>query len=63
MVNHARTLSIDEERKIALREQVVQILYREFGNKDDIYECADEWSRKQPISNGVVAYYKEYYNK
>ena len=62
MVNHARTLSIDEERKIALREQVVQILYREFGNKDDIYECADEWSRKQSISNGVVAYYKEYYN-
>ena len=63
MVNHARTPSIEEERKTALREQVIQILYRQFGNRDDIYECADEWSRKQVLSNGVVAYYKAYYNK
>ena len=63
MVNHARTPSIEEERKTALREQVIQILYRQFGNRDDIYECADEWSKKQVLSNGVVAYYKAYYNK
>ena len=50
MVNHARTPSIEEERKVALREQVIQILYRQFGNKDDRYECADEWVGKQVTS-------------
>jgi len=63
MVNHARTPSIEEERKVALREQVVQILYRQFGNRDDIYECADEWVGKQVTSAGIVSYYKAYYNK
>ena len=63
MVNYARQPSIDEERKVALREQVIQILYRQFGNRDDIYECADEWISKQVTSNGIVSYYKAYYNK
>ena len=63
MVNHARTPSIEEERQIALREQVIQILYRQFGNRDDIYKCADEWVEKQVTSNGIVSYYKAYYNK
>ena len=63
MVNEAREPSIEEERKIALREQVIQILYRQFGNRDDIYECADEWIEKQVTSNGIVSYYKAYYNK
>ena len=63
MVNHARIPSIEEERQIALREQVIQILYRQFGNRDDIYECADEWIEKQVTSNGIVSYYKAYYNK
>ena len=63
MVNHARQPSIDEERKTALREQVIQILYRQFGNRDDIYECANEWIEKQVTSNGIVSYYKAYYNK
>ena len=64
MVNHARTPSIEEERKTALREQVIQILYRQFGNRDDIYECADEWVAKgHKISSGVVKYYDAYYNK
>jgi len=63
MVNHARQPSIDEERKVALREQVIQILYRQFGNRDDIYECADEWIEKQVTSQGIVSYYKAYYNK
>ena len=52
-----------EQAQITLRQEVVAILYKKFGNKDDIYECADEWSKEQPISNGVVAYYKSYYNK
>ena len=63
MVNHARTSSIEEERKVALREQVIQILYRQFGNKDDIYECADEWVGNKVTSAGIVSYYKAYYNK
>ena len=63
MVNYARQPSIDEERQIALREQVIQILYRQFGNRDDIYECADEWISKQVTSAGIVSYYKAYYNK
>ena len=63
MVNHARTPSIEEERKVALREQVIQILYRQFGNRDDIYECADEWITKgHKISSGIVAYYEAYYS-
>ena len=52
-----------EQAQITLRQEVVAILYKKFGNRDDIYECADEWSRKQVLSNGVVAYYKAYYNK
>ena len=63
MVNHARQPSIDEERKTALREQVIQILYRQFGNRDDIYECADEWIEKQVTSQGIVSYFRAYYNK
>tara|TARA_B100001250_G_scaffold305006_1_gene266964 strand:- start:2459 stop:2650 length:192 start_codon:yes stop_codon:yes gene_type:complete len=63
MVNQARIPSIEEERQVALREQVIQILYRQFGNRDDIYECADEWIGKQVTSNGIVSYYKAYYNK
>ena len=63
MVNHARTSSIEEERKVALREQVIQILYRQFGNRDDIYECADEWCRKQVTTAGLVSYFNAYYGK
>ena len=63
MVNHARTPSIEEERKVALREQVIQILYRKFGNIYYIYECADEWVGKHVTSACIVSYYKAYYNK
>ena len=63
MVNEAREPSIEEERKIALREQVIQILYRQFGNRDDIYECADEWIKNQITSQGIVSYFNAYYNK
>ena len=67
MVNQARLPSIEEEREkeeqVNLRQRVVAILYREFGNRDDIYKCADEWVEKQITSNGIVSYYKAYYNK
>ena len=63
MVNHARQPSIEEEQQINLKQEVITIIYKQFGNRDDIYECADEWARKQVLSNGVVSYYKAYYNK
>jgi len=53
------------EKKLKLREEALKILLKNFGdefNNKLIYECADEWSKEQPISNGVVAYYKAYYN-
>jgi len=62
MINLEKYSSTMEQAQITLRQEVVAILYKKFGNKDDIYECADEWSKEQPISNGVVAYYKAYYN-
>ena len=54
----------DEQMK--LREQCLQILLNKFGNKCSsqslIYECADDWlSKGHKISNGLVAYYKTYY--
>jgi len=63
MVNHARQPSIEEERKTVLREEVIQILYRQFGNSDDIYKCADEWIETQITSEGIVSYFKAFYNK
>ena len=63
MINLEKYSSTMEQAQITLRQEVVAILYKKFGNKDDIYECADEWSKEQSISNGVVAYYKAYYNK
>ncbi len=47
---------------IDLRQQAVAILFKQFGNRDDIYECADEWASKQVTTAGLVNYYKAYYN-
>ena len=50
-----------------LRQQVLQILFKKFGNGDysnkKIYECADEWVEKYVRVDGVVAYYKAYFDK
>ena len=56
---------MDEEQS-KLRQQVLMILFREFGNgkysNQSIYECADEWIAKgHKIASGVVAYYRAYY--
>ena len=55
------------EEQMKLRQQVLMILFREFGegkySYQSIYECADEWIEKgHKISSGVVSYYKAYYN-
>tara|TARA_B100000287_G_C20582600_1_gene761003 strand:- start:921 stop:1109 length:189 start_codon:yes stop_codon:yes gene_type:complete len=57
---------MDEEQS-KLRQQVLMILFKEFGNgkysNKSIYNCADEWiSKGHKISSGVVSYYKAYYN-
>tara|TARA_B100001250_G_scaffold154819_1_gene133003 strand:- start:450 stop:644 length:195 start_codon:yes stop_codon:yes gene_type:complete len=53
--------------KLDLRQQVLLILFKKFGTGDysnqSIYECADDWCSKQVTTNGLVNYYKAYYNK
>ena len=56
------------EEQMTLRQEVLKILFKEFGNgkysNRTIYECADEWCKKgHKISSGVVKYYKAYYSR
>ena len=55
------------EAQLDLRQQVLLILFKNFGTGDysnqSIYECADDWCSKQVSTNGLVSYYKAYYNK
>ena len=51
------------DEQIAVREQAIKILYKNFGQDDTIYTCADEWCRKQVTTAGLVNYYKAYYNQ
>ena len=56
------------EEQMKLRQEVLKILFKKFGNGSysnrSIYECADEWIDKgHKISSGVVKYYGAYYNK
>ena len=65
MINMSETLT---EEQLKLRQQVLLILFKEFGNgkysNQSIYECADEWIEKgHKISAGIVKYYDAYYNK
>jgi len=49
-----------------LRERALLILLKEFGgekNNRAIYSCVDEWCSKQVSTNGLVSYYKAYYNQ
>ena len=60
--------------KMTLREQVISILLRKFGSElnsdgsskysnQSIFECAHDWvSQGNKRPDGVVAYYKAYYN-
>ena len=55
------------EAELDLRQQVLLILFKNFGSGDysnqSIYECAEEWSNKQATTSGLVSYFKAYYNK
>ena len=55
------------EEQLKLRQQVLMILFKQFGNgkysNQTIYECADDWCSKQVTTSGLVGYFKAYYNK
>ena len=59
------TTLTDEQLK--LRQQVLLILFKEFGNgkysNQSIYNCADEWCSKQVTTAGLVSYFRAYYAK
>ena len=46
-----------------VRQEALKILLKQFDDNKSIYECAQEWSEKQVTTNGLVNYYKTYYNK
>ena len=49
--------------QLKLRKEVLRILMSKYGQENNnraIYECADEWVSKYPISAGVVDYYNAY---
>ena len=51
------------DAKMKLRQEVLAILLKKYGHENNnkaIYECADEWVGKYPISAGVVDYYNAY---
>tara|TARA_B100000965_G_scaffold350695_1_gene324756 strand:- start:416 stop:610 length:195 start_codon:yes stop_codon:yes gene_type:complete len=64
MIDMNQTLTEDQ---LKLRQNVLMILFKKFGDgkysNQSIYECADDWCKKYKRSDGVVAYYKAYYNK
>ena len=52
--------------KEQLRQETLAILLKQFGSTHSskgIYECADEWTARQPTTSGLVSYFKAYYNK
>ena len=52
------------DEQLKLREETLKILLHNFPddlNMKSIYECADEWCRKQVTTSGLLNYYKAYY--
>tara|TARA_B100001778_G_scaffold216063_1_gene178961 strand:+ start:1419 stop:1577 length:159 start_codon:yes stop_codon:yes gene_type:complete len=45
-----------------VKQNAIKILYKEFGQHDSIYECADEWASKFKTTAGLVKYYKTYFS-
>jgi len=49
-----------------IRAETLSILLKKFGSTHSpkaIYECADEWCRKQVTTAGLVSYFNAYYGK
>tara|TARA_B100000287_G_scaffold365649_1_gene360448 strand:- start:294 stop:491 length:198 start_codon:yes stop_codon:yes gene_type:complete len=60
------TSSTLTDEQLSLRQQVLLILFKNFGKGDysnqSIYECADEWIEKgHKTTSGLASYYKAYY--
>ena len=55
------------EEQLELRQKVLLLLFKTFGDGDysnqSIYECADDWCSKQVTTNGLVSYFRAYYGK
>ena len=54
------------EEQFKVRQNSLRILMAQFGQSNpaqSIYECAHDWSSKQVTTNGLVNYFKTYYNK
>ena len=63
-VQSTMTELTDEQLK--LREQVLAILLKNFSNQKNntaIYNCAEDWCKKQVTTNGLINYYKAYYGQ
>ena len=53
-------------KELKVRERALLILLKEFGcekNNKAIYNCAEDWCKKQVTTNGLVSYYKAYYGQ
>ena len=51
--------------KEELRQETLTILLKNFGSTHSnkaIYECAEEWTQRQPTTSGLVKYFQAYYN-
>jgi|TARA_B100001996_G_scaffold338571_1_gene291088 hypothetical protein len=45
-----------------LRQETLKILMKKFPKYNKkVYECADEWCKKQVTTNGLVGYFEAYY--
>ncbi len=54
------------DEQLKLREQVLAILLKNFSsqkNNTAIYNCAEDWCKKQVTTNGLINYYKAYYGQ
>ena len=54
------------EEQFKVRQNSLRLLMAKFGQSNpaqSIYECAHDWSSKQVTTNGLVNYFKTYYNK
>ena len=49
------------EQKMKLRRDSLSILLKKFNDNRSIYECADDWVKKQYTTSGLVKYYEAYY--
>ena len=57
------------DHKLKLRQQCLSILLKKYEvtteskySLRDIYECAEEWTLKFNVSNGIIDYFKTYFS-